>query len=43
MPFLISLITHFNKFIMKQLKNIYNVDTKILDIGFTNEMMEIEN
>jgi hypothetical protein len=28
---------------MKQLKKIYNVDTKILDIGFTNEMMEIEN
>ncbi len=43
MPFLISLVTRFNTFIMKQLKKIYNVDTKILDIGFTNEMMEIEN
>ncbi len=43
MPFLISLITHFNIFIMKQLKRIYNIDTTILDIGLTNEMMEIEN
>jgi hypothetical protein len=43
MPFLISLVTHFNIFIMKQLKRIYNIDTTILDIGLTNEMMDIEN
>jgi hypothetical protein len=28
---------------MKQLKKIYNIDTTILDISLTKEMMEIEN